>query len=78
MSLTDTHNGLRAFSRDALLPIETTQDHMAFASEVLAEIKRLQLKVLEVPVTVHYREYGQGFVAGFKIFADLLSKKLLK
>lgn len=77
--VTDTHNGLRAFSRDAALKIRITQDRMAHASEILDEIVRHRLRYVEVPVMVHYTEYsrrkGQSGLAMFKIaFKFLISK----
>lgn len=52
--VTDTHNGLRAFSRDAAERIRIRQNRMAHASEILDEIRRHGLRFVEVPVTIHY------------------------
>jgi glycosyltransferase involved in cell wall biosynthesis len=54
ISVTDTHNGLRAFTRAAASQIRITQDRMAHASEILDEIRRNRLRYCEVPVTIHY------------------------
>ena len=56
--LTDTHNGLRAFSRTAAERIRITEKAMAHASEILHEIARLRLRVTEVPVTIRYTAYS--------------------
>lgn len=64
LSITDTHNGLRALSKRAYTTIAINQSRMAHASEILGEIKRHNLRYEEVPVTIMYTEYtrkkGQG------------------
>ncbi|QDU36254.1 Undecaprenyl-phosphate mannosyltransferase [Maioricimonas rarisocia] len=52
--VTDTHNGLRAFSRKAAERIRITQNRMAHASEILEEIRHHGLRYVEVPVTIRY------------------------
>lgn len=54
IAVTDTHNGFRAFSRDAAERIRITQDRMAHASEILDEIRSQGLRFVEVPVTIRY------------------------
>ena len=76
--LTDVHNGFRAMNRLAANKIRIRQDRMAHASEIIYEIKRNRLRYCEVPVTIAYREYGQGIQDGLKIFGDLIRKKFLK
>ncbi len=56
--LSDTHNGLRAFSRTAAERIVITENRMAHASEILHEIARLRLRVVEVPITIKYTAYS--------------------
>ena len=77
--VTDTHNGLRALSREAASKIQIRQDRMAHASEILDEIGRLKLRYCEVPVRVVYSEYsqqkGQRSSAAFRIVADFLIGK---
>ncbi|MGH9242470.1 MAG: glycosyltransferase family 2 protein [Vicinamibacterales bacterium] len=74
--ITDTHNGLRAFSRKAAAQIQFNQDRMAHASEILDEIGRLKLRFCEVPVRIVYTEYsrqkGQRSLQAFRIVWDLL------
>ncbi|MDO8503255.1 MAG: glycosyltransferase family 2 protein [bacterium] len=80
LDLTDTHNGFRAMNRRALQKIRITYNGMAHASEIIDEIKREKLKFVEVPVTVTYNQYtrkkSQSSFAAFRIFTDLLVKKL--
>ena len=78
--VTDVHNGLRAFSRDAAQSLSITMDRMAHASEILDHIKRQQLPFREVPVHIvyssHTLEKGQSSWAGIKIALQLLYQRL--
>lgn len=80
LALTDTHNGLRAFKRQALIGMELQQDRMAHASEIQTEIARLRLRCLEAPVRVSYTPYsmakGQRLTGVVSILWDLLVAKL--
>jgi len=78
MKLTDAHNGFRAMNRKALAKIRLKQDGMAHASEIVNLIKEHDLRYVEIPVTVSYNEFGQGFKEGFKILRDLLFGKINK
>jgi len=77
--VTDTHNGLRALSRQAAQQIRIRQDRMAHASEILDEIARLKLRYLEVPTRILYTDYarqkGQRSSAAFRIVWDFLIGK---
>jgi len=76
LKLTDTHNGLRAFSRQAAFDLELHCDRMAHASEILEEINRHGWRYREVPVHIRYTEYsmkkGQKLSGAFKILRDLI------
>jgi len=78
--VTDTHNGFRAFSRRAAEIIEIRQPRMAHASEILDEIHRHQLRFVEVPVTITYREEtlakGQSSFGALRITGHLLMGRL--
>lgn len=80
LALTDTHNGLRAFTRDALSRLELQQDRMAHASEIQTEIARLGLRCMETPVRVSYTQYsmakGQRLTGAVSILWDLLVAKM--
>lgn len=58
IKLTDTHNGLRAFSRQAAQQIQITLDRMAHASELIDLVGASGLPFLEVPVTIRYTDYS--------------------
>lgn len=78
--LTDAHNGMRAFSRHAAGAIVLTEDRMAYASELIDEIRRLKLKFCEVPVTISYTDYsrakGQRSLNFISIGFKMIWKKL--
>ncbi|MEK9183202.1 MAG: glycosyltransferase family 2 protein [Patescibacteria group bacterium] len=75
--LSDAHNGLRALSRRAAESIKIEQDRMAHNSEIIAQLPKNNLKFVEVPVTVKYHRYGQGFSGGLKIIKDLIIQKII-
>jgi glycosyltransferase involved in cell wall biosynthesis len=72
--LTDTHNGIRAFSLAAARRIHLTQDRMAHASQIIDQIVSEGLRYREVPVAVRYTEYstskGQTTGSAFRIALD--------
>jgi glycosyltransferase involved in cell wall biosynthesis len=76
LRVTDTHNGLRLFTREAAKRIRISQPRMAHASEILSQIRQLGLRFEEAPVTVHYTEYslakGQKMRDAFRILTDIL------
>lgn len=76
--LSDTHNGLRAFTRAVAKDLKLTQTGMAHASEFIQEISRQRWRYLEVPVEIVYTKQtlkkGQSNLHGFKILFDLWFK----
>lgn len=78
MTLTDAHNGFRVLSARALRAIRLTQDRMAHATEIVSLSRRHGLAVVEYPVKVLYREYGQGVRGGFRVLVDLFFARWLK
>jgi glycosyltransferase involved in cell wall biosynthesis len=78
VNLTDAHNGFRAMNRKALSIIHLKQDRYSHASEIVAEIAKSGLKYQEVPVTIIYNRFGQGFKGGFEILLDLFFGKFRK
>jgi len=78
LAITDTHNGLRAFSPKAAIMITIRQSGMAHASEILDIISAKRLRYIEVPVTVVYSPYsmskGQKLSNSFQILYDLWFK----
>jgi glycosyltransferase involved in cell wall biosynthesis len=80
LRLSDTHNGLRAFTRQAASRITITQNGMAHASEILNLITALHLRYVEVPVTINYSAYsvgkGQSFWNSINILWDMFLGRL--
>ncbi|MFH1789713.1 MAG: glycosyltransferase family 2 protein [bacterium] len=72
LKLTDFHNGFRIMNYFALKKIKIFQDRMAHNSEITAQIKKHNLKYIEIPVEVRYHNYGQGIAGGLKIVSELI------
>jgi len=80
--LTDTHNGLRAFSRYAAQHIDLQLDRMAHASELVDQVVGSGLPYVEVPVRIRYTEYslrkGQRSSAALRVAFDYLMARLTR
>ena len=78
--LSDAHNGLRAMNRVAAHSIRITENRMAHATEIVAQIKKQHLRYREVGAAVLYTPYskskGQSSLNSVKIFFDLVLHKL--
>jgi len=75
LRVTDTHNGLRLFTREAALRVRISQARMAHASEILSQIRQMNLRFEEAPVTVHYTDYslakGQKMEDAFRVLTAI-------
>lgn len=83
ISLTDSHNGLRAMSRKAAGKMDIKSDMMGHANEIVEIVAKNKLKFVEVPVTIPYSEYSKvhshhGSFAGLKTLAEMLREKIVK
>ncbi|SRR6266508_582834 len=80
LSVTDTHNGLRAMTRRGASRIRLRQNRMAHASEILHQIAESGLKYVEAPVTIEYSAYslskGQTLGDSLMILTDLFARRL--
>lgn len=81
---TDTHNGFRALSRDAVRKARITLDRMAHASEILDLVQLHKLRYVERPVTITYTEAtlhkgaaGQSPLRMFVVAKDFIAKRFL-
>ena len=78
--LTDTHNGLRALSRDAIQKLQITEPRMAHASEIIGLIGKHRLHYTEIPTQIHYTEYsrqkGQSVWNALNIVIDIFLGKI--
>jgi len=74
--LTDAHNGLRAIRRPVVEQLDITQNRMAHASELVAQIGALKVGYAEHPVHILYTDYskakGQSLWNSINILADLI------
>ena len=80
--LTDTHNGLRAFTANAASRMKLESRGMEHASEIIERIKLEKLRYLEVPVTIKYTSYsikkGQRISNSLNILFKMLAKWFLR
>ena len=75
---TDSQSGFRALDQAAFSAITLSTNRMEVSSEVFAEIKRHELKLVEMPITIAYTPYslakGQSNLNSFSILVKLLYK----
>lgn len=80
--LSDSHNGLRAFSRRAALKIDLKLDRMAHASEIIDIIRRSGMPYREIPVRVLYTKKtlakGQSSLGAVRIAVEYLTDRILR
>jgi glycosyltransferase involved in cell wall biosynthesis len=78
--LTDAHNGLRAFSRQAALGLDLQLDRMAHASEIIDYFHHCGLPYREVSVRIRYTPYslrkGQRNSAALRVAFEYLVGRL--
>lgn len=81
LEITDAHNGLRVFGRNAIHRIRLRQNRMAHASEILTLIGREKLSYQEAPVQIRYTAYslakGQSMWNSINILLDLLIARVM-
>ncbi len=77
IKLTDPQSGFRAMTAAAARRVSWRQDRMAHCTEIMFQVKKNNLKVVEVPIEVIYRHFGQNFGDGLKILKDLFLAMLV-
>lgn len=74
--LTDAHNGLRVMSREVVQRMDLTQNRMAHASELVAQIGAMDVRYAESPVHILYTDYskakGQSLWNSINILVELM------
>lgn len=74
--LTDAHNGLRLLHRDVVERLDITQNRMAHASEIVAQIGEMKVPYGESPVHILYTDYskskGQSLWNSVNILVELM------
>jgi glycosyltransferase involved in cell wall biosynthesis len=78
IKMSDPQSGFRALNRSALSQIKIENRGMAHCSEILHKTFKTKARIIEVPITVTYHEFGQSFGGGFKIIKDLFIHNLIK
>ena len=80
--LSDAHNGFRAFNRVGAQSLKISENRMAHATEIIAQIRKHKLRYKEMASTIVYTNYskakGQSPIQALKIFFDLVLQKLFK
>jgi polyprenyl-phospho-N-acetylgalactosaminyl synthase len=80
--LTDAHNGLRGFNHKSAALLDLTQNGMAYASELLRQLKEGNMTIREIPVTIEYTDYsrrkGQSSLNAVNILIDLIMGRLMR
>ena len=80
LPVTDTHNGLRVFSRAAAERLQIRSRGMCHASEILHQVAAARWRVREVPVTISYTDYsrakGQPSINAVNVLFDLMLQQL--
>jgi glycosyltransferase involved in cell wall biosynthesis len=76
LSLSDTHNGLRAFTGEVAQELDLTMNGMAHASELLTIVADRKFRYAEVPVHIRYTDYsrakGQPLLNSVNILFDMI------
>ncbi|KAF5086882.1 Undecaprenyl-phosphate mannosyltransferase [anaerobic digester metagenome] len=80
IKVNDSQSGLRAFKREAAEIIEINARDYGVSSEIVGEIKRHKLRLVEVPMKTIYTDYsmtkGTNLKVGLKILAKLVMNVL--
>ncbi|MEC3880614.1 glycosyltransferase family 2 protein [Parapedobacter sp. 10938] len=80
--MTDAHNGLRVFNTNAVPAFRFRENRMAYATELLLNMKANRLTFGERPVKISYTGYslqkGQRNIDSLFVLKDLIIHKILR
>lgn len=80
--VTDSQSGLRAFTASAARKLQLKSPQYGVSSEIIGEIKRRKLRMVESPMTTIYDERtiqkGTNTIVGIKIILEFLNETLKK
>jgi glycosyltransferase involved in cell wall biosynthesis len=80
--LSDSNNGLRAFTSAAAKQIRITENRRTHSSDIIYQVVKKKIKFGEAPVSVEYSSYsrkkGIQNREGINIFIDMLIYKFLR
>lgn len=78
--VTDSQSGFRALTSYAISKIQVKTNRMEVSSEIIAESKRNNLTLVEIPVRTIYTDYslskGQSFQVGLKTLLKLILRRI--
>lgn len=73
---TDAHNGLKAFNKKALDKLSLKIDRYGFETEIIAQLKKHNLKYKELPTNIVYNDYslkkGQSLRNGIRVLESIV------
>ncbi len=77
LTVSDSQSGFRCFNPKALKKMNLLSSKMEICSEMISEIKKNKLKLVEVPIATIYTKYslskGQSFKQGIKTLIRLIA-----
>lgn len=80
--VTDSQSGLRAFTSEAARKLNLKSPQYGISSEIIGEIKRKNLRFMEVPMTTIYDDRtiqkGTNTIVGIKIVLEFINETLKK
>lgn len=59
-NLSDTESGFRAYSKKALVTLKLRETGMAISAEIVSEASRQGLNIVEVPISISYRDVNSS------------------
>ena len=71
--LSDSQSGFRAFTRSAIEKVEFHEEDMSFATEMLVQFAKNDLKMVEVPTVYKSRKYGKTKLRKIKSGVDIFT-----
>jgi glycosyltransferase involved in cell wall biosynthesis len=66
LNLTDMETCYKVFRREALEGIDIRQNRFGFEPEITAKIAKKHVRVYEIPISYHGRDYAEGKKIGWK------------
>jgi glycosyltransferase involved in cell wall biosynthesis len=66
LDLSDMETGYKAFRKSVLDKIQIREKRFGVEPEITAKVARLKVRVYEVPISYHGRDYSQGKKIGFR------------
>lgn len=82
VATSDSQSGMRGFGKNALDNLKIEGNGYEFASEMLGQVKSLNLRWMEVPISVSYSDYargkGQNFINGVETVFRLIIRSLMR